>query len=128
MNKIFILTENIDVDITNFAQRNLYLFMFKKILANFSFLLLLLYPLMPLKSYEVTPVFANAKYNYEYRYILIAENGGLSVYKTTDLQNPVRVIEFDINYLPKQDQEELKKGIMIIDANELRDRIEDYTG
>lgn len=72
--------------------------------------------------------FAQVKYNYEYRYILIAEDDYLCVYKTSDLENPIRVINFDVDFLPEKDRIELREGILILDSEELRKRIEDFTG
>ena len=65
---------------------------------------------------------------YEYRYIIIEENGFLNIYKTDNLQSPFHSIKFNAKILPEKDQAELKKGILILDANQLKQAIEDYTG
>ena len=98
----------------------------KKIISFVAALMIACYPIG--STIMTLDVYAKPKYNYEYKYILLAENGNLCVYKTTDLINPIRIIKFDINYLPNKDQEDLKKGIMILNNDELRQRLEDYTG
>ncbi len=65
---------------------------------------------------------------YEYRYIIIEEKGFLNIYKTDNLQSPFHSIKFNSKILPEKDQAELKKGILILDANQLKQAIEDYTG
>lgn len=65
---------------------------------------------------------------YEYKFVLIEENGYLNVYKTDNLIVPYYSIKFNIKVLPEQDQEELKNGILILDTNELKKAIENYTG
>lgn len=65
---------------------------------------------------------------YEYRYIIIEENGFLNIYKTDNLQVPFHSIKFNAKILPEKDQVELKKGILILDSNQLKQAIEDYTG
>jgi len=66
--------------------------------------------------------------NTEYNYVLIEYNNCIAVYKACDLINPNYVINLDVSSLPLKDQGELKKGILILDKEELDKVIEDYTG
>lgn len=65
---------------------------------------------------------------YEYRYIIIEENGFLNIYKTDNLQKPFHSIKFNSKILPEKDQAELRNGILILDTNQLKQALEDYTG
>ncbi len=69
-----------------------------------------------------------ARPNYEYQYILIEEDGFLSVYETNNLQMPIFIEFFDVSTLPQADQDELEKGILILNKEELRKTIENFIG
>lgn len=66
--------------------------------------------------------------NSQYMYIMIEEKGKLAVYKTDNLNEPYYVINFDSALLPQKDQDELKKGIFVLDTKDLNRLIEDFTG
>ncbi|NMB30736.1 MAG: hypothetical protein GX988_04770 [Clostridiales bacterium] len=59
-------------------------------------------------------------------YIIKEYNGRIAVF-ISNQQEPMREYDTYVNTLPDKDKELLKNGIVAMNDEELRDRIEDYT-
>lgn len=76
---------------------------------------------------NTTQVSATTNENNSYQYILKEYQGKVGVFEPGE-ETPEEVLDIDPTILPETDQEDLRNGILIDNADDLRALIEDFDG
>ncbi len=61
----------------------------------------------------------------EYKFLVKEDDGVIKVFKNGD-ENPINVIDKEVEYLPEYDQNMLKSGIYVYNSDDLNKVLEDY--